>query len=84
MTAWEDVGKEISGDAALVIPNEKDYWSLVAGQEPRYAKNAKQAEASQQSWTEAKAFDREPLVGPPFPATDRPMFWLYVPLPPSR
>jgi len=81
MSAWEDVGSPIARDAALVVPNERDYWSLVAREEARYSKNASLAEAAQERWADAAPSDRAALVGPPFPATERPMFRLYLPVP---
>jgi 4-amino-4-deoxy-L-arabinose transferase-like glycosyltransferase len=71
--------------AAAVLPNVRDFWALVAEAEPRYAGDAEDAVFQQRSWTRALApfLEGETIVGPPFPATDRPSFWLYLrrPLP---
>jgi len=77
--ALEDAHVPFSSDLAVAMPNEKDYWSLVAKGEPRYAKNAEQADTDQESWSTSIPLHRPAVVGPPFPATDRPMFWLYPP-----
>jgi 4-amino-4-deoxy-L-arabinose transferase-like glycosyltransferase len=65
---------------ALLVPNLRDLWALVAAVEPRYARDAAAAVTAQRDWeARALALGSWPvLVGPPFPASDRPTYWLYL------
>jgi 4-amino-4-deoxy-L-arabinose transferase-like glycosyltransferase len=78
MAALEDIPWPLPLGDALVIPNYEDYWALVTREEPRYARNAREAARDQPVWASAVPPDRKAIVGPTFPATDRPMFWLYL------
>ncbi len=68
-----------TGPAAIVIPNYADMWRLVAAEEGRYAMMARDARAEEALWRQRL----EPLglgeavEGAPFPASDRPTFWLH-------
>jgi 4-amino-4-deoxy-L-arabinose transferase-like glycosyltransferase len=77
LVALEDAAASLPPDVALVVPNERDYWALVAREEPRYGRNARDAAEAQPVWMSAVPPGQRALVGPAFPATDRPMFWLY-------
>jgi hypothetical protein len=65
---------------ALLVPNLRDLWALVAAVEPRYARDAAAAVTVQSDWeARASSLGSWPvLVGPPFPASDRPTYWLYL------
>jgi 4-amino-4-deoxy-L-arabinose transferase-like glycosyltransferase len=84
LATLEDRPDPLPVDEALVIPNYEAYWDLVTREEPRYARNARDAATSQPAWESAVPPDRQPIEGPSFPATDRPMFWLYLGRRPPR
>lgn len=68
------------GRAALVLPNYRAFWQLVAAQDPGAQPAALRAAAVDARWRERlAAFVSGPaIVGPPFPASSEPTFWLYL------
>jgi hypothetical protein len=67
--------------AAIVVPNYADSWRLVAAQEPRYAPMVSIAEKDEQRWRGrlGPLLSGEAVAGPPFPGSNHPTFWLYIP-----
>jgi hypothetical protein len=81
LRALEDEAQSPASRAdALAVPNHRDFWAMVAAAEPRYARDAEEAATAQESWSAALAplTSGPAIIGPPFPATDRPTFWLYL------
>jgi hypothetical protein len=66
---------------AILLPNDAELWRLAAAEDPRNTPRFTQATAEQARWQERLGTTlREPVVaGPPFPGTDQPAFWLYLP-----
>jgi len=80
LRALEDEAQSPATANALAVPNNRDLWAMVAAAEPRYARDAEEAATAQEVRSASLApLTRAPaIIGPPFPATDRPTFWLYL------
>jgi hypothetical protein len=76
----DEVQSPAAAADALAVPNHRELWAMVAAAEPRYAPDAAAAATAQDAWSAAVAptMKGTAIVGPPFPATDRPTFWLYL------
>lgn len=65
---------------AILLPNEADLWQLAAAEDPANAPRFARALADQALWRSRLGVElADPVLGPPFPGTDRPSFWLYLP-----
>ena len=78
---YDDPGSFSPRVNAILLPNEADLWRMAATENPASAAGLARALADEARWRERLGTLPGPLAeaGPPFPGTDRPSFWLYLP-----
>ena len=78
---YDEPGPSSPRANAILLPNEADLWRMAATESEANSAGLARALADQALWRErlggwpAEAVE----TGPPFPGTDRPSFWLYLP-----